>query len=358
MFDPSIATDRLDRLWKLAAQFGSERGTNRIFLDEMVSDRLQLIAGLQVLRDELQFAPGPPLLDRERARADLSLPSVVTTLAFTNCGDRIHQGEVDRYVQVVASRFATMSELGVLKPEAFRPTGGGTDDGATLAHVTWAHVLDEPLRARVYGGNLQSFVACGFDLKAHVGRLDTEEGAVLFGTTQESPWREPRAACGAIVGSLAHYDEKNDVHRRIKNDLGDANFAFLRETGVKTEEGIDIAAVVGAAIVAIQGMLDTANALKHEMDERGVAHLTASLTVNRSAMPDTMIYLARATVFGGELTKQGFGTDAKQFTAALVPYKNDRRLHLQYAGQHGSSFALEKDSYKVRESVLPGDIFV
>ena len=104
MFDPSIAADRLDRLWKLAAQFGTERGSNRIFLDEMVSDRLQLTAGLQLLRDELQFAPGPPAADRERARADLSLPSVVTTLAFTNCGDRIHQGEVDRYVQVVASR--------------------------------------------------------------------------------------------------------------------------------------------------------------------------------------------------------------------------------------------------------------
>ena len=84
MFDPSIAADRLDRLWKLAAQFGTERGSNRIFLDEMVSDRLQLTAGLQLLRDELQFAPGPSAADRERARADLSLPSVVTTLAFTH----------------------------------------------------------------------------------------------------------------------------------------------------------------------------------------------------------------------------------------------------------------------------------
>jgi len=42
----------------------------------------------------------------------------------------------------------------------------------------------------------------------------------------------------------------------------------------------------------------------------------------------------------------------------VVPYKNDRRLYLQYDGQHGSSFAIEKEGYKVRESVLPGDIFV
>src|SRR4051794_13927170 len=99
MFDPSVARDRLERLWKLAAQFGTERGTSRVLLDEIVSDRLQLVAGLQILRDELQFAPAPAAEDREACRADLSLPSVVTTLAFTNCGDRIHQGEVDRYRQ-------------------------------------------------------------------------------------------------------------------------------------------------------------------------------------------------------------------------------------------------------------------
>ncbi|MDB4934075.1 MAG: hypothetical protein JWP87_1047 [Labilithrix sp.] len=357
MFDPSAARARLDRLWKLSAQFGVERGTNRIFLDEMVSDRLQLLSGMQVLRDELQFAPSPAGEDVEACHADLTMPSVVTTLAFTNCGDRIHQGEVDRYVQVVATRFATISEIGVLKPEAFRPTGGGTDDGATLAHVTWAHVLDEPLRKRVYDGNAQSYVMCGFDLKAHIGRLD-HDSAVLFGTTQESPWREPRAACGAIVGTLKGYDAKNDVHRRIRSDLGESNFGFLTTETVRTSEGIDITSTVAAAIVAVQGMLDTARALKHEMDERGVAHLTASLTVNRSAIPDTMIYLARATVFGGELTWQGFGVDARKYAGEMVSHKADRRLHLAYDGHKARGFAIEKERYDVRQSVLPGDIFV
>jgi hypothetical protein len=358
MFDPSAARARLERLWKLKAQFGVERGTNRIFLDEMVSDRLQLVWGLQVLRDELQFAPFPAQDDLGSCHADLSLPSAVTTLAFTNCGDRIHQGEVDRYVQVVASRFATISEIGVLKPEAFRPTGGGTDDGATLAHVTWAHVLDEPLRRRVYDGNAQSYVMCGFDLKGHIGRLDTGPDGILFGSTQESPWREPRAACGAIVGTLKGYDAKNDVHRRIRSDLGESNFTFLTTEQVRTSEGIDVTSTVAAAIVAVQGMLDTARALQHEMDERGVAHLTASLTVNRSAIPDTMIYLARATVFGGELTWQGFGVDARKYTGKMVDHKADRRLHLAYDGHEGRDFAIEQDRYDVRQSVLPGDIFV
>ncbi len=342
----------------MPAQFGTERGTNRIFLDEIVSDRYQLISGLQVLRDELQFASAKSDADRELCAADLSLPSVVTTLAFTNCGDRIHQGEVDRYVQVVAARFATLSEVGTLKPEAFRPTGGGTDDGATLAHVTWAHVLDAPLRDRVYGGNAQSFVMCGFDLKAHIGRHDEESGGVLFGKTQESAWREPRAACGAIVGTLAQYDEKNDVHRRIKNDLGTENFDLLSTKGIKTNEGMDITPVVGAAIVAVQGMMDTARALGSEMDERGVSHLTASLTVNRSGMPDTMIYLARATVFGGEIRYQGFGVDAKKYGGQLVSYKHDKRLHLSYDGRRGAGFDVTSDNYSVRQSVLPGDIFV
>lgn len=358
MFDPTAARARLERLWKLNAFFGAERGTNRIFLDEIVSDRLQLLSGLQVLRDELQFSPAPPTADREACPADLSLPSVVTTLAFTNCGDRIHQGEVDRYVQIVGSRFATLTEVGTLKPEAFRPTGGGTDDGATLAHVTWAHVLDEPLRQRVYEGNKQSFVMCGFDLKTHLGRLDADDGAVTFGTTQESPWREPRAACGAVVGTLAHFDEKNDVHRRIRSDLGEANFELLSKHGVRTKEGIDITPGVAAAIVAVQGMLDTARALRHEQDARGVAHLTASITVNRPAMPDTMIYLARATVFGGELVWQGFGTDASKFTGQLVAYKADRRLRLVYDGQDGSKLPIHRETYEVRKAKLPNDVYV
>ena len=199
---------------------------------------------------------------------------------------------------------------------------------------------------------------CGFDLKAHIGRLDTEQGEVLFGSTQESEWREARAACGAIVGTLEAFDEKNAVHVRIRSDLGEANFAYLTEHGVRTVEGVDITATVAAAIVAVQGMLDTARALQHEMDERGVAHLTASLTVNRSGIADTMIYLARATVFGGTLTTQGLGCDARKFGGRMAEYRSDRRLHLSYDGHESGDFAVETERYDVRQSSLPRDIFV
>ena len=350
MFDPSAARTRLAKLWSLGAHFGVERGANRIYLDEIVSDRLQLVAGMQVLRDELLFASQPAYTDRESCAADFSIPSVVTTQAFTNCGDRIHQGEVDHYQQVVAARFATVSEIGVLKPEAFHPTGGGTDDGATLAHVTWAHALDDTLRARVYDGSPSSFVLAAFDLKTHCGRLD-EGDAITYGRTQESPWREPRAACGAVVGALAGFDEKNGVHRRIRRDLGEENYALLSREGVRTKEGIDITSFVAAAIVAVQGTLDTARAIATEMDERGMAHLTASVTINRPSMHDTMIYLARATVFGGEIAFQGLGTDARKYGGAMRPHGPDRRLALTYDGAPtDAGLGVVRERYEIPEA--------
>ena len=218
-FDPAPTEKRVEQFWKLGASFGMERNAYHNYLNELISDRYALIHGLQILRDELQFAASSPT-DMNACGADMSLPSVVTTLAYTNCGDRIHQGEATkRYRDVVASRFATLSEIGELKLEAFFPAGGGTDNGATLAHVTVAHELDEQLKRRVYQGNPESISLVAIDLKTHVGRLQ-ENGQQVYGKTRESPWREPRAACGAIVGALTHYHPDNLIHRRIRGDLG------------------------------------------------------------------------------------------------------------------------------------------
>src|SRR4051812_21887932 len=151
-FDPTAADARLERLWKLGAVFGIERRALQVYLDEIVRDRYALVNGMHVLRDELQFAtPGTKLSGAVACAADFSLPSVVTTLAHTNCGDRIHQGETTRsYREVVGSRFATLSEIGELKLGSFSPTGGGTEDGATLAHVTVGDQLDDLIRRGVH----------------------------------------------------------------------------------------------------------------------------------------------------------------------------------------------------------------
>lgn len=349
-FDPSAARARVEQLWQLGAEFGKERNAFHIYLNEIVSDRLNFLNGLQVLRDELQFAPyerRPP--DVHACGADFSVPSVCTTLATTSCGDRIHQGETsDNYRRTVATRFAAMSEIGELKMEDFAPAGGGTDDGATLAHVTVAHQLDLTLRKRLYAGHPQSFVLVAIDLKTHVGRLNPEAGGYVFGRTRESDYREPRAACGAIVGALTHFNPQNAVHVRVRRDLGEANFAYLSQSPRLADDGTDVTFAIAAAIVSVRGLVATAQALTTELDERGVGHLTAMTTVNLPHTPDTLLYNARATVFGGEVRVQGLGLDAAKYTASMVPHYGERRLLLTYDGHAEGKYPVERWEYPVQ----------
>ena len=350
-FDKAATQQHVDNFWKLSASFGMERNAYHNYLNELVSDRYALIKGLQILRDELQFAAASPS-DINACGADMTLPSVVTTLAYTNCGDRIHQGEATkRYRDVVASRFATLSEIGELKLEAFFPAGGGTDNGATLAHVTVAHELDEQLKQRIYAGNPKSISLVAIDLKTHVGRFRDGDKQV-YGKTRESPWREPRAACGAIVGALNHYNPQNLIHRRIRDDLRERNFQYLSNNQILTDDGVDITMAVAAAIVAIRGIRNTAMALTQEMDERGVAHLTASTTVNRPSRDDLVIYLARATVFNGKVRIQGLGPEAEKYGGQLVQYAKERRLQLRYGDWDSENLPIEEIAYKVRNSGL------
>ena len=348
-FDPSGARTRVERLWKLGAAFGMERTALHVYMNEIVSDRFTLINGLQLLRDELQLAdPTKEDSDVAACGADVSVPSVVLALATTNCGDRANQGEASViYGQVVAGRFATITEIGDLKMEVFNPTGGGTDDGATFAHVTVAHALDATLCKRIYGGNALSYQLFCFDLKTHVGRLDTSPRTALYGQTQESRFREPRAACGAIVRTLTAFDGNNPVHVRVRRDLGEDNFWFLHDNKILADDGTNVNMAVAAAIVALAGMRATATALTKEMDERSVAHLTASTTVNRPSRDDTILYLARATVFGGELRWQGLGTDAKKYTARVVDHDGDRRLVLGYDGLELDKQPIEQSTYQI-----------
>ncbi|MGB3574238.1 MAG: hypothetical protein WA783_09895 [Phormidesmis sp.] len=355
-FNAAATQNRVDQFWQLPASFGTERNAYHNYLNELVSDRYALIRGLQILRDELQFAAHSPTA-MKACGADLSLPSVVTTLAYTNCGDRIHQGEATkRYRDVVASRFATLSEIGELKLEAFFPAGGGTDNGATLAHVTVAHELDEPLKHQLYAGNPQSISLVAIDLKTHVGRLrqnnQTGPQYMVYGKTRESPWREPRAACGAIVGALTDYHNENLIHRRIRDDLGEENFQYLSTQQILTDEGVDITMAIASVIVAIRGIRNTAIALTQELDERGLAHLTASTTVNRPSRDDLVIYLARATVFNGKVHIQSMGTDAKRYGGKLVTHAAERRLQIRYDDWDNESLPIEEITYKVRDSGL------
>ena len=155
-FDPSMAQKRIDQFWELNAEFGLEHSSVHVYLSEIVSDRYVLVNGLQLIHDELQLA-GLGTSDDEgddvvACGADLSLPSVMTTLAHTNCGDRIHQGEATTsYEQIVAQRFACMSEIGEYKLEAFSPTGGGSLEDTD----TYKTAVGRPATTPRYAGALR-----------------------------------------------------------------------------------------------------------------------------------------------------------------------------------------------------------
>ncbi len=217
--------------------------------------------------------------------------------------------------------------------------------------MTVAHELDEHLKREVYAGNPQSMSLVAIDLKTHVGRL-RQDGKQVYGLTRESPWREPRAACGAIVGALTQYNSHNLIHRRIRDDLRERNFQYLTNHRILTDDGVDITMAVASALVAIRGIRNTAMALPQEMDERGVAHLTASMTVNRPSRDDLVIYLGRATVFNGKVLIQSLGTEADRYGGKLVDYAQEQRLQLSYADWDVENLPIEEISYKVQPSGL------
>jgi hypothetical protein len=341
-FDPSKVEPRLTKLWNHPAVFGHQATPDEIFHNEIVSDRYCLINGVQALRDEIQlgFEKGGALM---QCAIDLTLPTVVTSLAHTNCGDRINHIFHDDYTQMVASRFANIAMNGSLKVENFSPAGGGTDDGGVLAHVTVGHQLDNTLRQRIYEGNKSSYVLVNIDLMTHVG-CDLAGGHLSFGSARESAFREARSACGAIIATITAYDNNNVVHNRLKRNLGDTNFNILKQ-GIKLPSGTDITFVVAAAIIAIQGLRDTCFALANELDERGVAHVTASTTINGT---NNLFYFGRATVFGGLFKIQGFGLDASKYSGSIKEVLAKKYLVLTYDGKPGDQLEVETIEYTVK----------
>ena len=119
-----------------------------------------------------------------------------------------------------------------------------------------------------------------------------------------------------------------------------------------SDGGVNISMAVAANIVAIRGIRNTAMAIAQEIDERGLAHLTASTTVNRPSRDDLVIYLARATVFNGRVRIQGLGTEAKLYGGKLVEYAGEKRLQLRYDDWDCNNLPIEEIHYKVKSSGL------
>eukprot|EP00288_Rhodomonas_lens_P017714 CAMPEP_0177711336 /NCGR_PEP_ID=MMETSP0484_2-20121128/11807_1 /TAXON_ID=354590 /ORGANISM="Rhodomonas lens, Strain RHODO" /LENGTH=522 /DNA_ID=CAMNT_0019223063 /DNA_START=126 /DNA_END=1695 /DNA_ORIENTATION=+ len=343
-------------MWALPAEFGKEQDPSDVFLS-IIANRYALVKGTQLIRDELMLSFNDPSYQHEEnwatlgeeateCGADLSLPSVLTTCGYTMCGDRICQSQaLRRYQAMVAGRFGSMTEGGEVKPELFFATGGGTDSGPTLAHVTVGHALDPAIRRKLYAGNRESVFLVNIDVCTHCGHLDIGEDScadfqgknyegvtAIYGLAQESMFRDPRPCCGAIVGMLTNFNLANPVHVRLRTDLGEENWNFLSKNDVLADDGTPVRFLIAAAIIAIQGMRNTLDACGPggELDSRGIGHMTAQVQVNNLENKETILYCARATVYNGEIREQGLGTDARLYEAMMM---KDGNVKFSYDGK-------------------------
>jgi len=347
-FDPSLAEARVQRVWELAAEYGIEKDPFTVYSKEIVRDRFALVQGIQMLRDELQ------LQSAGRCSADLSIPTALSTCAYTLCGDRMCQSRsLTTYINAVAARFASLHERGDPKPELFFATGGGTDSGPTLAHVTVAHSIDAKIKGQLYNGNAKSYVLVNIDICTHCGHLDIgknnsgyllgkkfENVGVIYGSAQESVFRDPRNACFSIIGCLSRFNLASAIHVRLRNDLGEANYQFLSKHEVLADDGSPITYLIASCIVAIRGMMNTLEALGPgcELDERGVGHCTAQVQMNHGDQQEYILYCARGTVFNGEMRVQGLGLDATKYSGRILRAADgSKRCELSYNGIPASS---------------------
>mmetsp|Transcript_27727 Transcript_27727/g.65845 ORF Transcript_27727/g.65845 Transcript_27727/m.65845 type:complete len:467 (+) Transcript_27727:111-1511(+) len=357
---PASVSKRVERMWQLSAKtLGQERTPQTVYLG-IISNRYALVRGTQLIRDELMLSFNQPdyhrhnqalnaSTDFKECSADLELPSVLTTCGYTMCGDRICQSNsLRRYQSMVAGRFGSITEGGEMKPELFFATGGGTDSGPTLAHVTVGHAVDAAIKYKLYNTNQDSSFLVNIDVCTHCGHLDIGENnsaefagktydgvGVIYGLAQESVFRDPRPACGAIVGMLTNFNLQNPVHVRLRNDLGEANYQFLSKNDVPADDGSPCRFLIAAAIIAIQGMRNTLEALGPggELDERGVGHMTAQVQINNGDNNECILYCARGTVFNGEMRVQGLGVDASRYSAKMVTMKDGKkRVKVLYDG--------------------------
>lgn len=266
------------------------------------------------------------------------------------------------YKTCVARRFASLSVTGEPKPEMFSPPGGGTDSGPILAHVTLAHAVDPKIKEQLYSGNEASFVLVNIDITTHCGHFDVPAGQevelagkvykdvpAIYGLAQESLFRDPRAACWSIVGMLRKFDLRNLIHVRLRQDLGEENWYYLKNNEVLADDGSPVNYLIASTIISIQGMKNTLSALGPggELDGRTVGHVTAQVLLNNGRDGDGNMYCGRGTAFNGCLAYQGLGTDASKYEAKmwLLP-DGSRRCQLLYNGLGAEEQPIIKNFYE------------
>ncbi len=348
-FNPSYAQERLDLMWQQEMLFGRERNPRHVYTEKIGKDRWVLMGAFRRADNPFAFQPEPVGVNLRQQ------PIVVPTVAHAMCVDRCIQGQsAELYRQSIGAFFGFKEASGLPQIERNFTLGGGAEEGGVLAHVTAGHSLAGIINRLQDGGHPQSFFLHGIDIQTHVGLTIDSSSTRRYGVVHEYHGLGERPACGAIVGMLRHYNDKNRVHKRLRTDLGEDNYRLLSTEGVKTSEGIEITYVVAAAIIAVQGLQHTLDALPQELHQRALAHLTASVIVNETASDGLIIYLGRATGFNGVLRHQGFGTDASQYSGSLVKHHDDKpRLELTYNRWRQGQFPVDSIIYTVGQAHKP-----
>ncbi|PIY60269.1 hypothetical protein COY95_02645, partial [Candidatus Woesearchaeota archaeon CG_4_10_14_0_8_um_filter_47_5] len=150
------------------------------------------------------------------------------------------------------------------------------------------------------------------------------------------------------------YSTRNRDHKRLRRQLGEENYTFLRQTGIPVQgvEEVNAGPAVAATLIALFGMTSTLDHLAQEIvkkDEgflrRVLVHATASIVVNRTyggLIEDYVLPVARATQFDNVRMTQGLGPLAANYQATLQEHHGQHRLLLTYGGSPRTELPIQK----------------
>ena len=156
----------------------------------------------------------------------------------------------------------------------------------------------------------------------------------FYGKFRESVFREPRAACGAIVGCIGHFNPANPVHVRIRNYLGEENFNFLQNNDIFADDGNTRKTIADLKMrhTAAQNAVEEAMRLPEEPDWKQLARIGA-------AYPE----------FLGEVKKvyEAEKATVRPADSALISQREG-----DYKAEHADAVSLQKEFWQAQDDVM------
>lgn len=245
-FNPTLVQSRVDEMWLRDSVFGEEKSPLEFYVGELLTDRRRITRGLQLLQDELDLPRSSSGLAESTNIADLSIPSVLSSLCKLECTEETAAAGPATYLysSAVGTRCASMTEEGCIEYEVHKCPGGGLDRATRWTRsLVSASRMSGSVRRRIYNGNPLSFLVYNIDVTTHCGRLELgakdtvkDRGRTYrkipawYGKSKQENGKSIDA-CGVIVSCLNRYDASDSAHVHIRSTLGEENFNFLTSRG-------------------------------------------------------------------------------------------------------------------------------